>query len=91
MTTSGLSADTHQILVAWAETQNPYGAQAAYGPISSIPPWRSTQKFTEQANALNYRNALDFQQAGFEGAAQEPEQAARDEAHVAVTQSHQNV
>ena len=73
-------------------------AQASYGPISSIPLGRSTHNFTVEANADKYRNtlaaqlvywqeqgknALNFQQAGFETAAQEYEQVARDEVHVA--------
>ena len=114
MTTSGRFADTHglagshpnltnsQSVVAWAESQNPDGAQAACGPTSSIPPWRSTRNFTEEANAHDVgnvsaeqhvhwqeqgRKALNFQQAGFETAAQQHEQAARDEVHVAVAQA----
>ena len=58
--------------------------------------------FAEEANAHNYRNlsaeqhvhwrnqgrnALNFQQAGFERAAQEYEPAGRDEIHVAAAQS----
>ena len=76
-------------------------AQAGYGGISSVPPWRSTRHCTEEANAHNYRNTLaeqhvcwqeqgrnplNFQHAGFERATQEFEQAARDELHVAVAQ-----
>ena len=90
-------------MVASAESQNLHGAQAACGQTSSIiPPWRSTHNFTEEANAHNHRNllavrrvfglvqgrnALNFQQAGFERAAEEHEQAARDEVHVAVVQA----
>ena len=76
--------------------------QPGYASFSSIPPWRSTLNFTEAANAHNYRNilaeqhlywqeqgrqALNFQQAGFETAAQGNEQAARDEVHAAMAQA----
>ena len=55
-TTSGHIADTHglrsyepnltnnQLVAAWVDVQNSDGAQAGYGPISSVPPWRSTRK-----------------------------------------------
>ena len=64
-TTYGNFADTHgltgyepnltnsQFVVAQAEIQNPHGPQAAYGPISSIPPWRRTHNFTKEATANN--------------------------------------
>ena len=89
-------------VVAWADTQNSYGMQPGYGPISPIPPWRKTRNFTEEAHAHNYRNllaeqhvywqeqgrhALNFQQANFERAAQECEQTDRHEVHVAVAQA----
>ena len=35
-----------QNVVPWAETQKHCGVHAAYGPISSIPPWRTTRNFT---------------------------------------------
>ena len=84
-----------------------YGVQPGYGPISPIPPWRKTRNFTEEAHAHNYRNllaeqtcftgqeqgrhALNFQQANFERAAQEYDQAARDEVHVCSCTSYRNV
>ena len=49
---------TRENMVAWADTLNSYGAQAACGPISSVPPWRSTRYFTDEATAQNYRNLL---------------------------------
>ena len=67
MVTSGSFADAHgltcyepnltnsQFVAAWADTQNSHGAQAVYGPISSIVPKRSTRNFTEAANAHNHR------------------------------------
>ena len=88
--------------VAREDTQNSYGSQLGYGPISSIPPCRGALNFTEEAHAHNNRNTLaeqqfywqeqgrqdlNFQQAGFERAAQEYEQAARDEVHIAVAQA----
>ena len=39
-----------QNTVSWAECQNPYGAQAAYGPLSSTLPWRSAHNSTEEAD-----------------------------------------
>ena len=114
MTTSGHFADTHrltlhelnltdsQIVVARSDTEKLlWNAQAAHGPVSPIPPWRSTRHFTEEADAHHCpnflaeqhiywqeqgRHALNFQQASFERAAQEYEQAARDEVHVALAQ-----
>ena len=103
-TCSGSSSTSQTLtahsMVLWADTQHVHGAQSGYEPISSIPPWRSTQNFTEEANAHNHgnllaeqhvdwreqgRNASNFHQAGFEkNAAQESERAARDEVHVAV-------
>ena len=71
-------------------------------PISSIPPWSSARNFTTEANAHNHRNisaeqnvswqeqgrhTLNFQQAGFERADQEYEQAARGEVRDAVAQA----
>ena len=88
-----------QFVVAWADTQNSYGSHAGYGQISRILPWRSTRNLTEEANVRISRNilaeqhvcwqeqgrqSLNFQQAGFESAAQEYEQAARYEVHVVV-------
>ena len=64
MTTSGHSADTHGLpgcdpnltnkkyMAAWAETQNPYGPQAAYGPISSLH--SGMHKTSEKTSAHNY-------------------------------------
>ena len=66
-----------------------------YRPISSIPPWKSTRNFTEEANAQNYlvlaeqhvyrrdqgRNTLNFHQQALK------EQAARGDVHVAVAQA----
>ena len=81
---------------------NPHGIQVGYGPISPTPPWRSARHFTEEErkhNCLNMlaeqhvyrqeqsRQALNFQHADFERTAQEYEQAARDEVHVAVAQA----
>ena len=55
MTASGHVANTHGLtgyqpnltnghsMVAWAEGKNPHGLQLGYGPISSIPPCRSTR------------------------------------------------
>ena len=89
-------------IVKWADTQNSHGAKAGCGPISPIPPGMSTRNFIEEANAHNCRNllteqhvhwqeqgrnALNFQQASFERAAQEYGQAVRDEVHVAVAQA----
>ena len=65
---------------------------------SSNPPWRSTRNFKEEANAHSSwnqlaeqdtggRDALNFHQAGSDTAAQEYEQAARDEVLVAVAHS----
>ena len=64
-------------------------AQAGGGPISSIPPWRRTRNFTKEHVHWpeQGRNAVNFQQAGFERAAQEHEQAACDEVHVTVAQA----
>ena len=83
-----------QIVAAWAEDQNPHWVQVRHGPFTSNPRWRSAQNFTEEANTHQHvywrehgSNALNFQQAGFERAAQEHEQAARVEAHVAVAQA----
>ena len=70
MATSGHFAHTHcltgyeanltnsQNVVAWLDTENQYGAQAGNGPISPIPPLRSTRNFTEEANAYNLRSIL---------------------------------
>ena len=114
VTTSGHFADTFgltgydpnstnsQNLVAWSETQNFYGAQAAYGSTFIIFAWTTTCNCTEEANAHDYRsilteqhvywqeqsrNALSSQQAGSERAAQACERAARVEVHVAVAQA----
>ena len=85
-----------------SKSKNSHGAQATYGPISSIPPWRSTRNITEEANAHNHRNilaeqhvywqeqgrkALNFPQAGFERATHELVQAARDEVHASAAQA----
>ena len=82
-------------MVAWADTQISCGMQLGSGPISSIPPWRKTHNFTEEANAHGDRNfvaeqhdhwqeqgsnALNLQHADFARAAQ----AAHDEVHVPV-------
>ena len=45
-------------MAAWAGTHDLHGAQSAYGPISSIPPLRSTHNFTEEANAHDYQNIM---------------------------------
>ena len=42
-------------MVAWAKSQHLYGAQAGYGPISPILPWRSTRNITTE-DAYNYQN-----------------------------------
>ena len=108
MTTSGHFAVTHGLtgyepkltnsrkMVAWAESQNPHGAQAACGPISSVPPWRN---FTEEANGHKYlnilaeqhiywreqgRNVLNFQQAASKEQLKSMSRPTRDEVHVAV-------
>ena len=72
-TTSGHFADSHclagyepnltnsQSMVAWAESQDLHGAQAASGPISSILSWIKTHNFTEEANAHNFPNMLAAQ------------------------------
>ena len=72
-------------------------SQFGYGPITQNPLWKSTRDFAETANAHNCRSllaerhvdwqehgrsALNYQQASFERAAQEYEQAAQDEVHV---------
>ena len=57
-------------------------------------PGEGARNFTEEATVHNYRHvlagqdrqALNFKQADFERAAQENEQAARDEVHFAVAQ-----
>ena len=89
-------------MVARAETQNSFAAHSGYGPISSIPPCRSTRNFTEEANAHNCwnilaeqhvdwqqrsRNTWSFQKASFERAIQECGQPTRDEIHVAIARS----
>ena len=91
-----------QFVVAWADTQTSSGSQTGCGPISSLPPWRSARNVTEETNAHHHwnvmaeqhvhwqeqgRQAWNFQQAGFERAAQGYVQAARDEVHVAVAQA----
>ena len=113
-TTSGHFANAHDLagydpnltnsrnVVAWAGTQNLFGAQAGFGPISSIFPWRSTRNFTVEANAHRYRFFyaeqhvdwqeegrcfLNFEEAGFERAGPESGQVARDEVLVAVAQA----
>ena len=97
----GPNITNSQNMVARTELQNLDGAQAAYGPTSPIPLRRSTRDFTGEANVHNHwsiraqhvywqeqgRNALIFQQAGFERGAQEYDQASRDEVHVAVAQA----
>ena len=83
VTTSGHFADTQsltgdepnltnsQFVVAWADTKkNTHGMQSGSGPISSIPPWRSTRNFTEEANVHNYRNMLSEQHVYLPGARQ---------------------
>ena len=73
--------------MAGQATQHPCGSQ----PISQNLHWKSTHNFAEEANVRNWqecgRHALNFQQASFERAAQECEQAARGEVHVAVAQA----
>ena len=58
--------------------------------VTLNPPWSSVHNFTEEAHAHNYgkgRHALNCQQGSIERAAQEREQAARDEVHVAVARA----
>ena len=102
MTSSGNFADTHGItgyepkltnspfVVAWADTPNSYGwpdfVNSSLEEYTKRHSGRKRSQLSEYIGRATYLLA-GARQAGFAGAAQEFEQAARHEAQVAVAQA----